>query len=98
MATGQPEGAYHQFAQQYRDILASHGIELELLNTAGSIENLKLLQADAQGVMEQEVTKVSVLCRRVVSSARAYQPCSEKATPDTKAAEILTMRIEVLHR
>jgi len=50
MGTGQPEGAYHHYAQQYRDILATHGIELELRNTAGSIENLELLQADAQGV------------------------------------------------
>jgi TRAP transporter TAXI family solute receptor len=50
MGTGESEGAYHQFAQQYRDILASHGIELELRNTAGSVENLRLLETGAQGV------------------------------------------------
>ncbi len=51
MGTGLPEGAYHKFAQQYREILARHGIDLELRNTAGSMENLKLLRADdTQGV------------------------------------------------
>jgi hypothetical protein len=43
MATGSPEGAYHRFGLQYREILARHGIELELLNTSGSVENLELL-------------------------------------------------------
>jgi TRAP transporter TAXI family solute receptor len=51
MGTGLPEGAYQQFAQQYRSIMARHGIDLELRNTEGSMENLGLLKADdAQGV------------------------------------------------
>ena len=44
MATGEPDGAYHRFGLKYREVLARHGIELELLNTAGSIENLELLR------------------------------------------------------
>jgi TRAP-type uncharacterized transport system substrate-binding protein len=43
MATGAPDGAYHLFGLRYREILARHGIELELVNTAGSVENLELL-------------------------------------------------------
>jgi hypothetical protein len=43
MATGSPDGAYYRFGLQYREILARHGIELELLNTSGSVENLELL-------------------------------------------------------
>jgi hypothetical protein len=43
MATGSPDGAYYRFGLQYREILARHGIELELLNTSGSVENVELL-------------------------------------------------------
>ncbi len=43
MATGSPEGAYHAFALRYRDILAGQGYELEVVETAGSDENLRLL-------------------------------------------------------
>jgi hypothetical protein len=43
MATGSPDGAYHRFGLQYREILARHDIELELLKTSGSVENLELL-------------------------------------------------------
>jgi len=45
LATGGPDGAYHQFGQRYREILARHGITLELRSTAGSVENLALLSA-----------------------------------------------------
>jgi TRAP-type uncharacterized transport system substrate-binding protein len=43
MATGAPDGAYAAYARRYRDILARNGIELELRQTAGSVENLDLL-------------------------------------------------------
>ena len=43
MATGQPEGAYYLFARRYRELLAENDIELEIRTTAGSIENLDLL-------------------------------------------------------
>jgi TRAP-type uncharacterized transport system substrate-binding protein len=49
MATGSPEGAYHAFGQRYREILARDGVALEIVPTAGSVENLRLLQA-ADGV------------------------------------------------
>ena len=45
MATGAPEGAYHQFAERYAAVLAREGITLELRPTAGSVENLALLRA-----------------------------------------------------
>ena len=44
IATGQADGAYYLFAQRYRERLAESGIELEIRTTAGSIENLELLQ------------------------------------------------------
>lgn len=43
IATGSKEGAYFAFANQYRDVLARHGITLEIRQTAGSLENQELL-------------------------------------------------------
>jgi TRAP transporter TAXI family solute receptor len=46
IATGSKEGAYHRFAERYRDLLKADGITLELRETKGSVENLQLLQDD----------------------------------------------------
>jgi TRAP-type uncharacterized transport system substrate-binding protein len=43
MAGGPENGAYSALAQKYRDILARDGIELEIIETAGSVENALLL-------------------------------------------------------
>ncbi|MEA1050699.1 TAXI family TRAP transporter solute-binding subunit [Lamprobacter modestohalophilus] len=43
MATGHPEGAYYQYAKRYQAILARNGIELELIETQGSVDNLALM-------------------------------------------------------
>jgi len=45
IATGSPDGAYSLFAKRYRDILAKDAVSLEIRNTAGSLENLRLLEA-----------------------------------------------------
>ncbi|MDX1434963.1 MAG: TAXI family TRAP transporter solute-binding subunit [Gammaproteobacteria bacterium] len=45
IATGDPMGAYHAFSQRYREILARDGVELELRSTAGSVENIALIEA-----------------------------------------------------
>jgi TRAP transporter TAXI family solute receptor len=44
MATGSVDGAYYRIALQYQQVLARDGVELELVETAGSAENLALLQ------------------------------------------------------
>jgi TRAP transporter TAXI family solute receptor len=43
IATGSSEGAYFKFAQEYAEILKKEGLTLEVRETKGSIENLKLL-------------------------------------------------------
>ncbi len=50
MATGSIEGAYHQYAQRYRDILARKGFDLQLRPSEGSAENLALLEAATDAV------------------------------------------------
>lgn len=51
MTTGSESGAYHGYAQRYRDILARHGITLELRTSSGSLENLQRLKDGKSGTM-----------------------------------------------
>ena len=44
MSTGSQTGAYFAFGQQYKNYFASQGVELELQNSAGSVENLSRLK------------------------------------------------------
>ncbi len=50
IGTGSREGAYFDYAKTYRKLLADDGIELKLRNTAGSAENLKLLEVESGGI------------------------------------------------
>ncbi len=50
MATGSIEGAYHQYAQRYREILARKGFDLQLRPSSGSAENLVLLDSETERV------------------------------------------------
>lgn len=45
LGTGGTHGAYHQFGQRYRALLARDRIELDTRSTAGSKENMALLRA-----------------------------------------------------
>ena len=45
LAAGGVGGAYDAFAKEYARALAEHGIELEVVATAGAVENLKRLAA-----------------------------------------------------
>ena len=44
IATGAKNGAYFAFAQRYARLLANDGIALEVVSTAGSVENFALLK------------------------------------------------------
>lgn len=44
IATGGKDGAYYAFGQKYVRVLAPDGITLEVVSTAGSVENLDLLK------------------------------------------------------
>jgi TRAP transporter TAXI family solute receptor len=46
MATGRTDGAYYALAQQFKDELAKENIELTILETSGSIENVNLLASN----------------------------------------------------
>jgi uncharacterized protein len=50
IGTGSPKGAYFAFGKKYSELFAKENIALEVKITAGSAENLKLLEADTGGV------------------------------------------------
>ena len=50
IATGSEQGAYYHFGLEFADWIEQHDIELKVLQTSGSIENLKLLGDDSAGV------------------------------------------------
>ncbi|HEX6209829.1 MAG TPA: TAXI family TRAP transporter solute-binding subunit [Methylomirabilota bacterium] len=50
IASGRADGAYYRFAEQYRALLAREGITLEVRETSGSLENIRLLEDPASGV------------------------------------------------
>ena len=50
IATGMKEGAYYAYGKRYSEIVARDGITLEVFSTAGSAENIKLLEAETGGI------------------------------------------------
>ena len=50
IAAGAPGGSYDTFARQYSEFFKQNGFELEVRNTAGSIENFALLEDEKSGV------------------------------------------------
>ena len=50
LAAGAKGGAYYEFARQYAAFMAKRGIQVQVVETAGTVENLRLLQDPASGV------------------------------------------------
>jgi TRAP-type uncharacterized transport system substrate-binding protein len=49
-AAGREDGAYHAMAEKYQAILARDGIEMTILETAGSVDNMAALETGAADV------------------------------------------------
>ena len=62
-AAGSEGGGYWQIAQMYRDILGRDGIDVEVIATAGSVENAELLEGSAVdvGLMQGGVARAETL-------------------------------------
>jgi len=50
MASGPAQGAYDEFAKRYVPLLRAHGVDVRLVPTRGSDDNLRLLRDPASGV------------------------------------------------
>ncbi|MCK5679965.1 hypothetical protein KAI46_04045 [bacterium] len=72
IAAGSRGGAYLEFALKYQELLAQDGVTLEVLETAGSIENLALL-ADGKADIAL-VTERNCRGQRLPTVTRNWQP------------------------
>jgi TRAP transporter TAXI family solute receptor len=75
IATGRPDGAYYRFAHQYRVRLARQGVTLDIRETSGSVENVRLLADPRSGVdlaFVQGGTGSGVAAETLVSLASLY--------------------------
>lgn len=75
IATGRSDGAYYRFAEQYRERLARERITLEVRETSGSVENIRLLEDPSSGVdiaFVQGGTGGAAKTDRLVSLASLY--------------------------
>ena len=68
MATAFKGSSFEYYGRQYREIFARTNIELELRETAGSLENVKLLQ-------DQNPTYKLRLCWEVPRTGNMHQDC-----------------------
>ena len=50
IASGPPGSMFERYAEAYRKALAEHGVTLRIVPTAGSLDNLRQLEAPASGV------------------------------------------------
>jgi uncharacterized protein len=50
IASGAPNGAYYRYARKYAEELQKEGLTVEVRETAGSVENLRLLGEEGSGV------------------------------------------------
>jgi len=50
MATGAPGSAYTEFGERYRELLARHGVTLQLVPSNGAVDNVRLLSDASSGV------------------------------------------------
>lgn len=102
IATGGPNGAYHAYAERYRDILARDRVQLEVLETDGSVANLKLLGAPDSGVdvaFVQGGTRGYATVDTLTSLASLYyEPLwffRNAAVPINRPADIVGKRISI---
>jgi TRAP-type uncharacterized transport system substrate-binding protein len=50
MATGAQGSAYAEFGERYRELLARHGVTLQLVSTNGAVDNVRMLGDASSGV------------------------------------------------
>jgi TRAP-type uncharacterized transport system substrate-binding protein len=78
MVTGEEGGAYYAYAQRYQEVLARHGVRLELIATRGSLENLSRLRdagSDVSvGILQGGVVPVEQAAGLASLGTVAYEP------------------------
>jgi TRAP transporter TAXI family solute receptor len=101
--SGGPAGSkYQQYAESYRDILATHGVTLQILPSKGSQQNLHRLQSSQWGVdigfVQGGIADGKTLSGLVSLGSITYQPLMifyRSPTPINRLSELMGKRIAV---
>ncbi len=99
LAAGSPGGTYARLGERYRDLLGAQGLEVEILTTAGSLENLDLLaRREADLAFVQGGVATAEEKRGVTALASVYfEPLwvFVRGTPPSQLGELAGKRIAV---
>ena len=85
IAAGPADGAYQWFAKKYKSTFADNGVTLDIRETAGSVENYRMLEAEAEADAGGAAWKDDGVSVAMVQSGT----CPDKLRADLKAVASL---------
>jgi TRAP transporter TAXI family solute receptor len=96
IATGEKGGAYFKYGNIYKELLQKNQVELKILTTAGSYENLQLLEKKTGGVdvafLQGGIGKLSDSTNILSIGSLYYEPLMVFHGPRIKPALIMDMK------
>jgi TRAP transporter TAXI family solute receptor len=102
ISSGKPGSTYQRYAEAYKKILAQHGVDLNILVSAGSLQNLHRLKSSQSGVdigfVQGGLAGSQNLDDLISLGSIAYQPLFvfyRSATPFNRLSELAGKRIAV---
>jgi TRAP-type uncharacterized transport system substrate-binding protein len=102
ISAGKPGSSYQRYAEQYKKILATHGVTLEIVISAGSLQNLHRLKSSQSGVdigfVQGGLAEGQNLDDLISLGSIAYQPLFvfyRSATPFNRLSELAGKQIAV---
>ena len=85
IASGGPNGAYYRYARKYAEELQKEGLSVEVRETAGSVENLRLLGRQDSGV-SIAIVQSGVAGPEDLQHFRAWAACTASRCGSSTAA------------
>jgi hypothetical protein len=102
ISSGKPGSTYQRYAEQYKTILAKHGVDLQIVVSAGSLQNLHRLKSSQSGVdigfVQGGLAEGQDLDGLISLGSIAYQPLFifyRSSTPFNRLSELAGKRIAV---
>ncbi len=96
IATGEAGGAYFEYGNLYKPLLKKNGIELKIRTTAGSLENLHLLEDKDSGIdiafIQGGIGKLSTSKDIISIGSLYYEPLMIFCGPGITPARITEMK------
>ena len=86
IASGGQNGAYYRYAQEYAEELQKDGLSVEVRETAGSVENLRLLGQEGSGVAVAIVQSGVASPEEVRATSMPWAACTASPCGSSTAA------------